>query len=252
MLRLFFHIAIIAVLTVLTQLGGLAWLLALAFKRRLLAFVVLYLSFSVAAVFIASQTGRVALSCTSGEALKMHSWLYCITNRHYVTPEMRAVLEDTADAVAQRHPGTQTLVLDAGFPFFDGFPLLPHLSHDDGRKADIAFYYQKDGAYLPGKTRSPIGYFAFEEGYSPCPEAVPTLRWNLQYLQPLWPDYALEEKRTWSALVLLARDPRVGKVFIEPHLKERLQVTHPKVRFQGCRAARHDDHIHVELRDGSS
>jgi len=250
--RVLIHIGIIAVLTVLTQLGGLAWLLALVFQRRLLAFGLLYASFSLAAVFTASQTGRVPLPCFSGETLKVQSWAYCLMNRHYVTPEMRAVLQDTGQAIASQHPGTVTLVLDAGFPFLDGFPLFPHLSHSDGRKADIALYYQQDGVYLPGKTRSPIGYFAFEDGPSPCPPTFPTLRWNFAFLQPLWPNYALDDKRTWSALVLFARDPRVGKVFIEPHLKDRLGVAHPKVRFQGCRAARHDDHIHIELRADQS
>jgi hypothetical protein len=45
-----------------------------------------------------------------------------------------------------------------------------------------------------------------------------------------------------------AADPSIEKVFIEPHLKNRLQLTSPKVRFQGCHAARHDDHVHVQVR----
>ncbi|MFT5619364.1 MAG: hypothetical protein ACI85I_002607, partial [Arenicella sp.] len=39
-----------------------------------------------------------------------------------------------------------------------------------------------------------------------------------------------------------------GKVFIEPHLKTRLGLeNYSKIRFHGCQAVRHDDHIHVQL-----
>lgn len=50
-----------------------------------------------------------------------------------------------------------------------------------------------------------------------------------------------------SALQILIEDKRVEKLFIEPHLKTRLRVESPKIRFQGCRSARHDDHIHFQL-----
>jgi hypothetical protein len=39
----------------------------------------------------------------------------------------------------------------------------------------------------------------------------------------------------------------VDKVFLEPHLTSSLGLAAPAVRFQGCRAARHDDHIHVQI-----
>lgn len=247
MARAGFHFLLIGLLTLLTQLGGLAWLFALFFKRRLLIFVFAYTTLSLTAFFIAPNFGRVALPCLSSEPMKMQSLMYCVLNRHYAVPELRDVLTETAENVAQAYPGTLTLILDAGFPFAETFPMLPHLSHASGRAADIAFYYQNDGAYLAGKTRSPIGYFAFEEGPTDCPPAIPTLRWNLRALQPLWPDWSLEESRTRAALQSLASDPRVGKVFLEPHLKSRLQTNADKIRFQGCRAARHDDHIHVQL-----
>ena len=46
---------------------------------------------------------------------------------------------------------------------------------------------------------------------------------------------------------LAANLPDIGKDFIEPHLAKRLGATTSKIRFQGCKAARHDDHIHVQL-----
>ncbi len=39
----------------------------------------------------------------------------------------------------------------------------------------------------------------------------------------------------------------VEKIFVEPHLAERLGVQADTIRFQGCRAARHDDHIHMQV-----
>ena len=67
-------------------------------------------------------------------------------------------------------------------------------------------------------------------------------------LQPMIRDLALDETRTAEALRWLAANlPATGKVFIEPHLADRLGATGEKIRFQGCRAARHDDHIHVQL-----
>lgn len=49
------------------------------------------------------------------------------------------------------------------------------------------------------------------------------------------------------ALDWLNRDPRVGKVLLEPHLKAQFAPGAGKIRFQGCHAARHDDHIHLQL-----
>lgn len=240
-------LGMILLLTALTQIGGLAWLIAAFTKRRLVVFVVTYAAFTLAAPLVAPAFGRTALSCRDDGALQVQSWVYCALNRTYVTPELAQVLRDAAQTVSDEHPGTITLVLDANFPFFDGFPLLPHLSHDDGAKADLAFYYSADGAYLPGRTRSPIGYFAFENGPAPCPKRWLSLRWDMGWLQPLWPNYALDTTKLRSVLEALITDPRVGKILLEPHLQDRLGIADGKLRFQGCRAARHDDHIHLQL-----
>lgn len=51
----------------------------------------------------------------------------------------------------------------------------------------------------------------------------------------------------WLVEAITAQ-PRVRKVFIEPHLKARLgQGGNDKVRFHGCPAVRHDDHLHLQL-----
>jgi hypothetical protein len=168
-------------------------------------------------------------------------------NRRFVSPELAQVLADHAASMEAAFSGTKTRVLDASFPFVNGFPLLPHLSHDDGRKADLAYYYADDGTYLPGDARSPIGYFAFEQGPTDCPPRWLTLRWDFDWLQGLWPTYQLERDRMRAALSHLSEDSRVGRIFIEPHLKASLGIASDKIGFQGCRAARHDDHIHIQL-----
>jgi hypothetical protein len=241
------HGLAVLLLTVLTQVGGLAWLVARGFRRRVAVFLVAYLALWGGAQVVAPLFGRVPVPC-SGEVLRAQSWIYCGLLRNFVTPEMLAVAEDAAAAVEAEYPGTVTLALDGGFPFLTGMPLVPHLSHDDGEKLDFAFYYADEAGYLAGETASPLGYFAFERGVEQCPDVWASLRWNMRWFQPLIRDLALEPERTAVLIRLLAADARVGKLFVEPPLAARLGVAGEKIRFQGCRAARHDDHIHVQLR----
>ena len=249
-MRLLGHGVIVVVLTVLSQLGGLAWFLALVLARRRgwLVFVVAFLAFhggfSASARVVAPIYGRVAIPC-SGEGAVAHSWMFCALNRTYVTPELARVLDDLAAHIDNLYPGRRVRVLDAGFPFGEGFPLLPHLSHDDGRKADLAFWYEGEA------TRSPIGYWAFEE---PAPSAAVcasttwwSMRWNMAWLQPWMGAAALDEEVTREAIVWLKAVLPGGRIFLEPYLARRLRVTGDPVGFQGCRAARHDDHIHIQL-----
>ncbi len=248
MLRILFHTFAVLFLTVLTQIGGLAWVGALFFRRKLATFIGVYIVLTLLAIWTAPSFGRVALNCFGDGPLQIQSWMYCGLNRNYVAPELADVLTDTAEEMDRRFPGTKTLVLDANFPFFNGFPLLPHLSHDDGGKVDIAFFYRDETGYLPGATRSPVGYFAFEYGPTNCAPIWPTLRWDLDILQRFWRDHDLDHARNRAILQILSNDDHVGKVFVEPHLVRTLNVPHPNIRFQGCRAARHDDHIHFQLK----
>ncbi|SIN76046.1 hypothetical protein [Vannielia litorea] len=237
------HASVALVLTVLTFTGGAAWLSALAFRRRWLALGALYLALSATLWVAAPLWGRQPMPCW-GEPLRAKG-IYCAMNRTYVTPELALVLADLAGAMEAAHPGTITLMLDGGFPATN-LPLLPHLSHDDGQKADLAFWYRDAQGYAPARTPSPLGYFAFEAGPTDCRPGSFSLRWNLAWLQPFWPEMTLDGPRLETALALLEADGRVGKVFVEPHLAQR-HGAGSKVRFQGCRAARHDDHIHLQL-----
>ena len=194
---------LLGLLTVLTQVGGLvlllAWLIMRLFPRHrgastvAVLFALLYgLATWLVVPPLAAAAGRVPLPCRGEGPLVSASVLYCALNRHYVVPRMLAAAEALAATTDEAFPGARTLTLDASFPFVVGFPMLPHLSHDDGEKLDLAVHYA-DGA-LP----SPIGYFAFEEPRAddpqPCTEPRwPTLRWDLKWLQPFWRDLALDE-----------------------------------------------------------
>jgi hypothetical protein len=243
------HVLVVLLLTVLTQLGGLVWIASRWFRRPVLVFVLAYAGVWGAVQVVAPMTGRVALPCF-GAPLRAQSVVYCGLMRNFVTPELATVAMDAAVRVEAEFPGTVTLALDGGFPFLDGVPLLPHLSHDDGEKLDLAFFYAEDeGGYLPGQTRSPLGYFAFAalEWPDDCPLVWLTLRWRMGWLQGWFGAIEVEPQRTTALVRALLADARVGKVFVEPPLARAWGLSDPKLRFQGCRAARHDDHIHLQL-----
>lgn len=241
------HALVILGLTILTQLGGLAWGLALFTRWRWRAFPLIYLAIWAVAQLLAPLAGRQPLPCT-GAPLRMQSIFYCAALRNFVVPELADLAHDAAARVADKHPGTITLALDGGFPI-PGLPMLPHLSHTDGRKLDFALFYKNStGDYLPGKTQAPLGYFAFETRDHPqCPAAFPTLRWDFRWMQAFYPDRPIDDLRTKALGQALLDDPRLGKMLLEPALAGRLGLADPKLRFQGCRAARHDDHFHVQL-----
>lgn len=261
-------------LTLLTQVGGIVFAVCWLMSRFLsplsgwwraaingALFAGLYAVLSIFVVPpLAALGGRVPLPCsaTADRPFAAAHPMFCWLNRHYVDARFTTLMDDLSRDMTRQYPGTVTLFLDANLPFINGFPLLPHLSHGDGRKLDIANYYRgADGAYLPGQTRSPIGYWAFEQpvtGDTPSPcraDAWLTTRWDMRFLQGLFPDRPLDPERTRAALRWLTIEGQragIERIFIEPYLAARLGVSSPLLGFQGCRAARHDDHIHIQIK----
>jgi hypothetical protein len=273
--QILIYALIIITLTLLTQVGGVIFLLAVVAGRWLIPqslqgwrhaalttviFVFLYQALSATAVpALAAIGGRVPLPCyaETERPFAAGSRLYCILNRNYVDARLVTLLTELSQSLDRAYPGTITLYLDGNFPFVDGFPLLPHLSHNDGRKLDLAYYYASpDKAYLPGRMRSSIGYWAFEQpGAGDKPSctgrSLLSMRWDMSFLRSFHPDRPLEPQRTTAALRWLADEgPKLGleRVFIEPYLAARLGISSPMFGFQGCRAARHDDHIHIQIK----
>ena len=276
-LWLLLHAFGIALATALTQIGGIVYVLAMlvvAFGKRqwqlnpLLRlmlgsfwFLLLYAIASSSIVPpLAKAFGREPLQCaaTQKKPYGARSGLYCLLGRNYVRAETREMIEALAAAMAAKDPRNVVVYLDAGFPFADGFPMPPHLSHGDGLKIDLAYSYaDRDGRYRPLASPSPLGYWAFEaprEGERrECTDRFRflTLRWDMRWWQIFVAKHLqLDNTRTGDALRWLVEDgPKFGvdKVLIEPHIPERLGVASPLLRFQGCAAARHDDHMHVEV-----
>jgi len=271
-----FYILVLLVLTALSQVGGavlvfstlvvwsifpsgrLGWFKG--FFTHLIAFSLVY--GAIAALLVppvARIYGRVPLPCVANETATYGALnpLTCVLNRNYAVPEVAAALTRMAEHMSNVHENSVVGYLDAGFPFFEHFPLLPHITHRTGRDLDLAYFYtDEEGRYLPGKARSPIGYWGFVQPLAgarqSCADAQKglSLRWNMTWLQPLLKPYRLDEARTGELLRWLVQEGGehgVKGVIIEPHVSEQLGVHSQLIRFQGCRAARHDDHIHVDF-----
>jgi hypothetical protein len=165
----------------------------------------------------------------------------------------RDMLLELAGDLAERHPGTVLQYLDVSFPF-DWFRMLPHYLHRRGTSVDLAFFYA-DAAGEPAAPPSPIGYFIYEQPAAddplPCAGVESIGRWDFAWLQDLFAGPSLDEARTRAMLEWLnahAGEYAIRFVLLEAHLVQRLDVGGGVVRAQGCQAARHDDHIHVEQR----
>jgi hypothetical protein len=260
----------IVILTVLTQVGGaillLCILVAYLLRKRYkwiykplpitLGFPIIYLLFTLAFIpLLAPLGGRVALPCFDGKLSPLTIGT-CLCNRQYVARELRAVAEDAAEVMSNSFNDSKLYYLDANFPFINGFPLLPHLSHNDGKKLDLAFFYKDSATNAPTDgTPSPIGYGVYA---GPVGDEIITAKqcgsnWQYGILEHIVPQdkadkMVLDEKRTKALMVIFGKDNRVKKIFIEPHLKQRLGLMgYAKIRFQGCHSVRHDDHVHIQL-----
>ena len=255
------HALIVALLTLLTQIGGAAYLAALPATWRwrrvsrwrhtaylATATIVIYAVASIAIVPpLAGLFGHERAACASTTLAG------CLLNRTYLKPKPLALMTALDQAMGNRFPGSNVTILEGSFPFLDGFPLPPHLSHHDGRKVDLAYFYRDaSGRPIARGSPSPVGYFHFQQprpgDREPCAGRFTPLRWGFAWLQPEEPAWMLDEERTRAMILWLKARPEVTRIFIEPHLADRLGVSGGKVRFQGCQAARHDDHLHVEVR----
>lgn len=222
---------------------------------RVSAFLALYLVATlVLTPYLASKLGRVPLPRLEETRLKPANSFLWIANRNYVKPELKELLMQATGSLPQ---GVKIVYLDANFPFLDGFPMIGHLSHNDGEKIDLAFIYSnKSGDYL-NRGKSFSGYGIVEEPISgEADQSEVCARqgfWQYSLSSDLTfyerhKDYKFDNDANKRLLVALATNAKTGKIFIEPHLESRLNLTaFSKVRFHGCHAARHDDHIHLQL-----
>ncbi len=62
-------------------------------------------------------------------------------------------------------------------------------------------------------------------------------------------DLELDKDKTKTLIRQLLSSDKVEKMFIEPYLKQKLGFTaENRIRFHGCKAVRHDDHIHLQVK----
>jgi hypothetical protein len=128
----------------------------------------------------------------------------------------------------------------------------PHLSHGDGRQIDLALYYVDHKGRPMVRPPTKTGYGAYEpprrEADRSCVGAERRAKRNDGADPPPGRTWRLDEARTRDLIRILSDDPGVRRIFVEPHLKHRLGFGQDrKVRFAGCQAARHDDHLHVDF-----
>lgn len=262
---LLLHFSLFILITAITQIGGIVYLVAILVGKRLhfsfkgkgfVAFIVVYLIFLFGVnPYVAQFFGREQVINTS--RIKPTSYLTILLNRNYVRPKVNQLLQHTAKVLEARNSTVEIRYLDANFPFFNKFPLLPHLSHNDGRKIDLSLVYQSPKGDIVNSKRSRTGYGVFES-----PTDLEFNQTNFckkhGYFQYDYPKYltmgslnnslVFSEKGTKQLMEALLSADELEKVFLELHLTARLDLNNPKIRFHGCKAVRHDDHIHIQVK----
>jgi len=252
------------ILTIVSQVGGLVYLLSLFLSKRIkyqffgkgiLMFSTLYiLSTFLIVPIIAPLFGREKIKNKSH--LQPANYLSIVLNRNYVTPETNVFLQNISNHLAQANSNVQARYLDACFPFFKGFPLLPHLSHKDGCKIDFSLVYEDEDGRIVNKGKSRSGYGIFEDAkndeFNQCKDCL-----QKGYFQYDYPKYLtlgkvnselkFSKKGTKELIDAIVSQKALCKMFIEPHLKQRMKLSDSRIRFHGCGAVRHDDHIHVQI-----
>lgn len=255
-LKLLGHTCVILSLTVITQVGGIVWLLSVFVSKKMktkkrYTFPLLYLVFNLLVVPpIAKIFGREKLPIFSSE-LKPRNIAYPLLFRNYVTPELSNLLITSATDL--KFSNISITYLDANFPFFNGFPLLPHLSHNDGKKIDISFQYLDNIGMPTNKKPSVSGYGVYVNSINQTSEKC-KYEGYWQYDFPKYLSFGkineltLDEKNTRTLVLEFVNNSNTQKIFIEPYLKQQLQLqNYSKIRFHGCQAVRHDDHIHLQI-----
>ncbi|WP_299440911.1 hypothetical protein [uncultured Aquimarina sp.] len=264
-LKIGFKILIAIILTLLTQIGGFIYLiLELTIKRTIKnyriiksgVFIVSYLMTTFMAVpYLAPIFGREKIQ--NNDFIEACSLFTIVCNRNYVTPELNTTILNISKTIHKKHSGIKLVYLDANFPFINGFPLPPHLSHNDGKKVDISFIYTNENKKITNKKPAVLGYGIYEDPNQGEYDQIKICKkkgyWQYDFAKYLTfgiinNQLKLSEKATKDLLLAIVNEQNVGKIFIEPHLKNRLGVQSSKIRFHGCQAVRHDDHIHLQLK----
>lgn len=274
-------------LTIFTQVGGIIYIIShLVYRlfkwnklegykeglRRLAFHVVFYLLLVIFIVPpIASIFGRVPLPYFTEQHLGPRTIWTTLLNRHYVRPQLRELVLKSSAEIGEKYPGIRVNYYDANFPlplalplkidkfmnFEKGFPLFPHLSHNDGKKLDLGFVYNDaETGELSNASPSAIGYGVSEEplkGEVDIPSGCRfNGKWQYNFMNDYYPkggrrNYNFNEKATSDLINLFRKNPKISTIFLEEHLENRLKLNSGKINNAGCKAVRHDDHFHIQI-----
>ena len=134
------------------------------------------------------------------------------------------------------------------------FLILPHRSHDDGNKIDISFMYKNKDGFSTNKKPSLSGYgkYVKDQNYT-SNSCLEKGYWQYDFPKYLTlgiiNDLEFDRTKTKKIITTFLAQKTTEKIFIEPYLKENLGLNkYNKIRFHGCKAVRHDDHIHLQVK----
>jgi len=126
--KILLHIIIFGLLTILTQIGGIVYLLSLYLNKLLkrnfkfkplLTFLGLYLISTLLIVpLIAPMFGREKVEHT--EKIRPTNYMTVLLNRNYVRPQLNKLLKTTTSDL--KDSNIRINYLDANFPFINKFP----------------------------------------------------------------------------------------------------------------------------------
>lgn len=261
-----FHGFIFLLLTALSQIGGFIWIFTIILWSSIRYRSAFWIPFGKISTFIffyiliswtlvPALSNKVPLPKKTHKTLAPFNQLTVILNRHYVQPEVYNALISASENFKGQFPNSKIYYLDASFPFTNWFPIPPHVTHGNGKKIDLAFYFlNEEGNYVKAEGPSAVGYGVMEgplpgefDQISACER---TLYSYPDFLVPDWKkdQYSLDILRTKAMVESLIQEASVERFFLEQHLQDRLEVQDPRFRFQGCKSVRHDDHIHVDFK----
>ena len=272
---IFSKVILFFLLTVLSQIGGLIFLLwIITFHRikpnivnlwirrmtNVFGFITFYLLFVIAIIpALAQLQDRAPLPMSkSGNLVPVTFWNVLLF-RNYIIKSGKEKMVKIADEFAQKHPGLKVKYMDCNYPFNFNFiknkntwilkGLLPHKTHV-GDVADIALIFNDKNGQPSNQTRTFFGYGGSEEP-GPHefnrPQMCDKKNWQYSFMYRNIPKKDIHMNGPLTRdLILLFRKYAYSTIFIETHLQQRLKLK-GSYGCAKCKGVRHDDHFHVKF-----
>lgn len=260
-----FHLIMVVFLTLSSQVGGIIWaavfLLYKIIRPKAPFFIPLAYTISlyiVSVIFIipplALKYGKKQLPTSQKGNLIAHNPSYFLLNRNYVTPEMFDILIETADRINAKNSDLKLVYLDTSFPFSKEMPLPPHISHSSGNKVDLTYVYRKNGKIVNhGSSISGYGNFEgpksgeFDQPKNCLERGKYFYDFSKYFSLGAKKDLEFDAENTRLILEELLSNHETRRIYLETHLKNRMNINDERVSSAGCWAVRHDDHIHFQI-----